>query len=158
MENFKIIKVFDGISEEISNKIIQMLTIQDKLPLDIVVNRIKEMLFVAIDDNGDIVGTCSGHPEFIKELNGWFLYYRSFTSIPWRDSGISYSMINHTKSYFNSNRILNGTELKGIYVIFESPILNQLKNYIIPRSGLTLIGFTERGLQKRVFYFDDAKF
>ena len=157
MENFRFVKVFDNITEDVSKKIINMLVSENGFSPSDAEKRVHEILFIALDENDDIVGSCSGIPYFVKELNGWFLYYRSYTSTKARQNGLSYNIINVTRSYLNDNRNFKGVELCGIYAIFESPLLNQLKNYIIPRSGLTLIGFTEEGYQIRVRYFDDAK-
>lgn len=153
----KIVKVFDCMTEEISLKIKNMFLREGGLSENLLNSRISEMLFVAIDDVGNIVATCSGHPFYVKELQGVFLYYRSYTSVDNRTNGLSYDIINVCRSYFEENRMFLGQELKGIYCVFESPLLNKLKNYIIPRSGLTLIGFTDQGYQKRVRYFPDAK-
>ena len=155
--DLSITKVFDCMTDEMSNKIINMLVSENGFSPTDAEKRIKEILFVVLDENENIAGSCSGIPYFVKELNGWFLYYRSYTSKNYRDIGISYNLINAARSYFNDNRVFKDIELQGVYAIFENAYLNQLKNYIIPRSGLTLIGFTKEGYQIRVRYFEDAK-
>ena len=155
MGNYKIIKVFDCMTEEMVNKISNLLIVEDGFSVSDANARAKEILFVALDENDNVIGTCSGYPKYIDQVRGWFLYYRSFTSRHWRDFGMSYTLIAECRKYFNENRMFMGKELVGIYATFDSAILNRIKLYVA-KSGLTIIGFTESGVQMRVLYFDGA--
>ena len=63
-----------------------------------------------------------------------------------------------TKSYLDEVRIVDGIEVKGIYIIYESEILNTYVTDYVRYSGLTLIGWTTQNQQIRVLYLDGASF
>jgi len=156
-EKIKIVKVFDLKDSEYFNKAVNFLQEQAGFSQENAANRSKEMLFLVLDENDIVIGSCSGYPIYVEELMGTFIYYRSFISPKNRHEGISIKLFKEVREYFNSNRIYGPVELKGIYIIFENEILNNINDYIT-KNGLILIGFTKEKKQIRVSYFNNSKF
>jgi len=118
--------------------------------------RLSEVVFIIKIDN-NIAAVCSCQLRFITELKGDFLYYRSFVGENYRNKKLLEKLIEKTYNHFNLLPNFNEKEVKGIYIIFESEVLNKyVRNY--SHSIGNLIGFEENGNQIRVQYFTDAKF
>jgi hypothetical protein len=106
----------------------------------------------------EIVAVCSCYSIFVSQLNGDFLYYRSFVSKNYRNQNIAENLLQETYNYFNPLRTFNLKEVKGIYIIFENELLNKyVRTYYHPLGGY-LIGFEKNGNQIRVKYFDNSIF
>ena len=119
--------------------------------------RLSEVIYVVKIGN-EIAAVCSCDLMFVNQLNGDFLYYRSFVSQNHRNKKIAENLLEETYNYFNPLRTFNLKDVKGIYIIFENELLNEyVRNYYHPLGG-NLIGFEENGNQIRVKYFTDAKF
>lgn len=152
----KIIRIFNS-GENYLDKIVSFLINENGFSVERANQRAKEILFIAVDDNLNIIGSCSGYSEYVSKLKGWFLIYRSSVSKNNRKSGIGTTLMKETISYFNENKMFNLIELNGIYIIFESELLNKIEKHITS-AGFYLIGFTDSGNQIRVHYFDNSKF
>lgn len=123
-------------------------------------SRIKEDLAVILDDSNSVIAVCSGKPFFVKQLRDWFIYYRAYTKPEFRNLNITKLLLNSVYQFMNSSesKKLEGVEVKGIYIVFESDILNKfVKQFVVTDSNLSLIGFNEKEQQIRVAYFDDAQ-
>jgi hypothetical protein len=119
--------------------------------------RLSDVIFIVKIDN-NIAAVCSCQLKFVTELKGDFLYYRSFISQNHRNKKIAENLLEKTYNHFNILPNFDEKEVKGIYIIFESEVLNMyVRNYYHPLGG-TLVGFEENGNQIRVKYFTDSKF
>jgi GNAT superfamily N-acetyltransferase len=119
--------------------------------------RLSDVVFIVKIEN-KIAAVCSCQLRFVTELNGDFLYYRSFVSQNHRNKNIAENLLEETYNFFNPLLIFKEKDIKGIYIIFENELLNEyVRNYYHPLGG-NLIGFEENGNQIRVKYFTDAKF
>lgn len=119
--------------------------------------RLSDIIYIVKIDN-KIAAICSCDLIFVSQLNGKFLYYRSFVGIKYRNKDIAENLLQETYNYFNSIGAFNLKDIKGIYIIFENELLNKyVRTYYHPLGG-TLIGFEENGNQIRVKYFDKATF
>ena len=118
--------------------------------------RLSDVIYIVKIDN-KIAAVCSCDLKFVSQLNGDFLYYRSFVSQNHRKKNLGENLLEKTYNHFNLLPNFNEKEVKGIYIIFESELLNKyVRNY--SHSIGNLIGFHENGNQIRVQYFTDAKF
>ena len=147
-------QVYGSLNQTLKNKVINFWIDQNCMPEDIAKLRVEEALFAILED-GNIVAVCSGKPVWVDQLRDNFIYYRTYTKSDYRKKDLSKILFNLTKEYLNKNRIINGIEMKGIYFIYESSILNKLREFVRP-SG-TLIGWTDKNQQIRVLYLDGAK-
>ena len=119
--------------------------------------RLSEVIYIVKIGN-EIAAACSCDLMFVSQLNGDFLYYRSFVSQNYRNKNIAENLLDETYNYFNPFRTFNLKDVKGIYIIFENELLNKyVRNYHHPLGG-SLIGFEKNGNQIRVKYFTDARF
>lgn len=123
-------------------------------------SRIKEVLAAVLDDNNNVIAVCSGKPYFVEQLKDWFIYYRAYTKPEYRNLDITKFLLNSVIQFMNKSEIrkIEGIDVKGVYIVFESEILNKfVKQFVASESKLTLIGWNEKDQQIRVAYFDDAQ-
>lgn len=123
-------------------------------------NRIKEVLAAVLDDDNNVIAVCSGKPYFVEQLKDWFIYYRAYTKPEYRNLDITKFLLNSVIQFMNKSEIrkIEGVDVKGVYIVFESEILNKfVKKFVASESKLTLIGWNEKDQQIRVAYFDDAQ-
>ena len=142
---------YDG-NDKLRKKIIEFWVSENAINLEESERRVDDVIFVEFY-NDEIIGLCSGIQMNVPELSGNFLYYRAYTSPKWRNMKITQGLFNETYNLLNNSE----TNLSGIYVVFESPILNEFnKDYVLKDySNLTLIKINEHGQQVRVSYFDN---
>jgi hypothetical protein len=152
------ILVYGNHNEELDQEIISFWELENALNSpDDYLKRLSDVVFIVKIEN-KIAAVCSCQLRFVTKLNGDLLYYRSFVSQNHRNKKIAENLLEKTYSYFNILPRFNEKEVKGIYIIFESEVLNNyVRNYYHPLGG-NLIGFDESGNQIRVKYFTDAKF
>lgn len=123
-------------------------------------SRIKEVLAAVLDDDNNVIAVCSGKPFLVDQLKDWFIYYRAYTKPEYRNLDITRFLLNSVYQFLNNSEIkkLEGIEVKGIFIVFESEILNKfVKKFVTSDCNLTLIGWNEKNQQLRVAYFDDAQ-
>lgn len=123
-------------------------------------SRIKEVLAAVLDDDNNVIAVCSGKPYFVEQLKDWFIYYRAYTKPEYRNLDITKFLLNSVIQFMNKSEIrkIEGVDVKGVYIVFESEILNKfVKKFVASESKLTLIGWNEKDQQIRVAYFDDAQ-
>ena len=123
-------------------------------------SRLKEVLAAVLDDDNNVIGVCSGKPYFVEQLKDWFIYYRDYTKPEYRNLDITKFLLNSVIQFMNKSEVrkIEGIDVKGVYIVFESEILNKfVKKFVASESKLTLIGWNEKDQQIRVAYFDDAQ-
>lgn len=123
-------------------------------------SRLKEVLAAVLDDDNNVIAVCSGKPYFVEQLKDWFIYYRAYTKPEYRNLDITKFLLNSVIQFMNKSEIrkIEGVDVKGVYIVFESEILNKfVKKFVASESKLTLIGWNEKDQQIRVAYFDDAQ-
>jgi hypothetical protein len=151
------ILVYGNHNEELDQEIISFWESENALNgPDDYLKRLSDVVFIVKIEN-KIAAVCSCQLRFVTELNGDFLYYRSFVSQNHRDINLGEKILKQTYNHFNLSPNFNQKKIKGIYIIFESDVLNKyVRNY--SHSIGNLIGFEKNGNQIRVQYFTDAKF
>ena len=154
------ILVYGNHNEQIDEEIINFWESEGALAKSddfILKKRLSEVIYVVKIKN-KIVAVCSCCSIFVSQLNGDFLYYRSFVSKNYRNKNIAENLLQETYNYFNTLRTFNLKDVKGIYIIFENELLNKyVRTYYHPIIG-NLIGFEKNGNQIRVKYFDNSIF
>lgn len=123
-------------------------------------SRLKEVLAAVLDDDNNVIAVCSGKPYFVEQLKDWFIYYRAYTKPEYRNLDITKFLLTSVIQFMNKSesRKIEGIDVKGVYIVFESEILNKfVKKFVTSESKLTLIGWNEKDQQIRVAYFDDAQ-
>jgi len=152
------ILVYGNHNEELDQEIVSFWELENALNSpDDYLKRLSDVVFIVKIEN-KIAAVCSCDLKFVSQLNGDFLYYRSFVSQNHRNKNIAENLLEETYNFFNPLLIFKEKDIKGIYIIFENELLNEyVRNYYHPLGG-NLIGFEENGNQIRVKYFTDAKF
>ena len=121
--------------------------------------RISQALAAILDDDNNVIGVCSGKPFYVEQLRDWFIYYRSYTKPEFRNLDISKFLFNSVFRFLNDSesKSFEGVDVKGIYIVFESEILNSFVKKYVHNSNLTLIGWNDKNQQMRVSYFNNAQ-
>lgn len=121
--------------------------------------RISQALAAILDDDNNVIGVCSGKPFYVEQLRDWFIYYRSYTKPEFRNLDISKFLFNSVYKFLNNSesKVFEGVDVKGIYIVFESEILNSFVKKYVHNSNLTLIGWNDKNQQMRVSYFNNAQ-
>jgi hypothetical protein len=158
--NLDYILIYGNHNKQIDNEIINFWKSEKSLQTYddfILERRLSEVIYVVKIEN-KISAVCSCDLMFVNQLNGDFLYYRSFVGQNYRNKGIAGNLLQETYNHFNQFPTFKLKDVKGIYIIFENELLNKyIRTYHHPFSG-TLIGFEKNGNQIRVKYFDNATF
>lgn len=125
----------------------------------------KELLAVARGPRHQIVALATVSRRFIPQLGFECFYYRTFTGTKNRGLGLRGSDV-MTQLYAHGYRHLNARfqqgcdpQVLGVYFEIENPSLaRHAKHLIWSKHGVEAlyIGPSERGLQQRVTYFENA--
>jgi len=153
----KIAQVYGSENQNLKNKVINFWIEQKCLSEQEAKVRIEEALCAILDDDNNVIAISSGKVMWVDQLRDNFLYYRSYTKSEYRNQDLSVLLLKLSKDYLNAHNIMGGVEVKGIYIIYESEILNKNVDDFVRYSGLTLIGWTDKNQQIRVLYLDGAK-
>jgi hypothetical protein len=114
------ILVYGNHNEELDQEIISFWESENALNSpDDYLKRLSDVVFIVKIEN-KIAAVCSCQLRFVTELNGDFLYYRSFISQNHRNKKIAENLLEKTYNHFNILSNFNEKEVKGIYIIFES--------------------------------------
>jgi GNAT superfamily N-acetyltransferase len=153
----KIAQVYGSNNQTLKNKVINFWIEQKCLSEEEAKIRIEEALCALLDDDNNVIAISSGKVMWIDRLRDNFLYYRSYTKPEYRNQDLGKLLFKLSREYLNTNKIRGGVEVKGIYIIYESEILNKNADDFVRYNGLTLIGWTDKNQQIRVLYLDGAK-
>lgn len=129
------------------------------LPQDEAIRRSKEIVFIARNVEGLIIGVSSVRRVFIQRMNNYFYYYRAMIDHLHRRKGIVVRLTCETRDYFEKLF----TEEKdhsciGLYTVYENEILNiGLREAIRPKTRFIFLGYNAQGKQMRVYYFKGAE-
>lgn len=122
--------------------------------------RINQALAAVLDGENNVIAVCSGKALFVEQLKDWFIYYRAYTKPEFRNLDITKFLLNSVFQSLNKSEVrkLEGVEVKGIYIVFESEILNRfVKQFVHTDTKLALIGWNDKNQQIRVAYFDNTQ-
>lgn len=120
--------------------------------------RVSQVVLVARDGFGEIVGVCTAYPRQNPQLRHVLYHYRTFVAAEHRKEMIGFRLIVAARDYFNG-RFLQGHDphIIGMIIEIENPgIRNKFTRAIWAQTGFVFIGYNHRGEHVRVFYFDDA--
>ena len=160
----KLLQVYQNHSPEIDAAIVEFWKQENALPrhaVDLVRQRLSEVLFVVANDQNEIVGVCSGIPSYFEQIRNHFLYFRVFVRPDWRglNRGVASSLFYATFDLFDQLKVINGQPIIGVLTVYESRHLNQVVDFYhsAQHRNQVFIGWTPRDEQIRVSYFTDVR-
>lgn len=120
--------------------------------------RARQAVLVARDADGALCGVATAVVRVLPRLRQPLYYYRQFFAPKLRGRYQVLTFFRRAKAILQAyNASLPRAESLGILLEIENQRLaGQFRRAHMPHTGATFIGYSPRGLQLRVAYFDDA--
>ena len=121
--------------------------------------RAKQAVCIARNDAGELIAVCTVQPKLVPRLRQRLYYYRTFVGAQHRNSKLVYPMMLAARQALQDYTLaLPQPECIGVIIEFENKGLGQA--YRIAHdapSKFTFIGYSPKGLDLRVSYFDGVQ-
>lgn len=163
-QTLKVLQVYEAHNTEIDQKILDFWEKEKALPSyeqEFIGKRLKEVLFLVLNDNDEIVGVSSGEPVYFEQIRNHFLYFRLFVREDYRGNnrGVAMAMYYATFDLFNELKELFNRQIIGILIVYESKHLNKVINYYHSEEyrNQVFVGWTANEEQIRITYFKEIK-
>lgn len=118
--------------------------------------RAKQAVCVARNDSGALIAVCTVQAKLVPRLRQRLYYYRTFVGAQHRNSKLVYPMMLRARETLQAHVLAQALpECIGMLIEFENKGLGQ--HYRIAHdapSKFSFIGFSPKGLDLRVSYFD----
>ena len=121
--------------------------------------RTKQVVCIARDDSGAIVGASTAHPRIVPRLRQPMYYYRNFLAESVRGQRLGREFLQQTKQALQEYNLALAKPLcLGLIIEIENKRLAAEHNEAQwKETGFTFIGYSPKGLTLRVWYFDGAR-
>jgi hypothetical protein len=121
--------------------------------------RAKEVVCIGRDAGGKIAGLCSAVPRILPRLRERLYYYRSYVRPADRLGGLGLEILLAAKTTLSEYEAARDKpQCVGIVMEIENVALAQQWNHAFWHpSGFSFIGYSPRGLDMRVWYFEGAR-
>ena len=121
--------------------------------------RARQAVCIARDGKGALVGVGTAALRVLPRLRQPMYYYRQFFAPELRGKGQAVAFFNHARQVLQAhNAALPAPESLGVLLEVESAMLaNHYDRACVAEVGSTFIGYSPRGLQLRVSYFEGAR-
>jgi hypothetical protein len=121
--------------------------------------RARQAVCIARDRRGQLCGVGTALLRVLPRLRQPMYYYRQFFAEPFRGQQQAIPFFNQARVLLQAhNASLEKPESLGVLLELESKLLmTRAARAYEPAADSTFIGYSPRGLQLRVSYFDDAQ-
>lgn len=123
--------------------------------------RSRQLIIVATDKEGAIIGTSTALKTKVKLLNdNWLYQYRCYISPRWRGVGFDVHLTKASLKVLEEKASLEKVKVIGVFVVVENPNLmsNKINNAAVWRAyRMYFVGFNTKGQPIRVLYFKNAR-
>lgn len=121
--------------------------------------RLREIVFVVMDDMGRIVGISTAFKTYVGQLRNYLYAIRLIVVPGYRIPGLTSHLLVSTRDFLESVHGQDPNDKAiGIITLVENPSLKEHRNEAIwPASGMVYIGNSKRGHHIRVYYFRGAR-
>ena len=120
--------------------------------------RAKQVVCVARDEKGELVGASTAHPRIVPRLRQPMYYYRNFIAESARGQQLAPLFLEQSKQALQAYNLgLSKPLCLGIIIELENKALAAHRNEAQWKEGFTFIGYSPKGLTLRVWYFDGVK-
>jgi hypothetical protein len=164
VQPLKLLQVYDNHTLETDDKIVEFWKKEKALPtsdLQLITQRLSEVLFIVLNEQDEIVGVSSGVPVYLEQIKNYFLYFRLFVKEDYRGNnrGVAINMYYATFDLFDKLKTLMNQPIIGILIVYESDHLNKVINYYHSETyrNQFFIGWTPNNEQMRITYFNNLK-
>ena len=153
----KIEFVYQSLSKDQKEEILNFWISENALNEDQAEKRISQIAFTVRDEDGRIIGVSTIVKRNYEPIGKTFWVFRAFVGEKYRQKGVVLELVNKAKEELN-NRFNDGKdpEVIGILLKVQSPILMKyFPQATWPRTQFHYVG-TEDGCHMRISYFDGA--
>lgn len=120
--------------------------------------RAQQVACLARSPQGEIVGVSTAEPRVVPRLRQPMYYYRNFIAADFRGQQLARTFLEKTKEALQAfNLALPKPRCVGIVIELENEALAAHHDLAQWRSGFTFIGYSPRGFQMRVWYFEGVR-
>jgi len=121
--------------------------------------RTKQVVCIARDDSGAIVGASTAHPRIVPRLRQPMYYYRNFLAESVRGQRLGREFLQQTKQALQEYNLALAKPLcLGLIIEIENKRLAAEHNEAQwKETGFTFIGYSPKGLTLRVWYFEGVR-
>jgi len=143
--------------EAIIKEIIELWTSNNLLPEGSdPAKRAKQVVFVIRSHENKIIGISTAFPEYIKQLRNHAFLFRCFILPEHRYPGLLTKLTVITRDFLQSIFEETDPPCIGMISIIQNERLNEYNKPWYKGGDMVFIGYTQDGLQMRMFYFDGA--
>ena len=120
--------------------------------------RAKQVVCIARDDAGKLVGVSTAHPRIVPRLRQPMYYYRNYIAEPARGQKLAAAFLEASKKALQEFNLSQSKPLcLGMIIELENKAIAAHRNEAQWKEGFTFIGYSPKGSPLRVWYFDGVK-
>ena len=143
--------------EPLIEELVQYWSIENLIDSEEAAKRAKQGVVIVRNAEHAIVGLTSVEASLYEPFKNWFYFLRSSVSRRAGGNQLTIPLFNHTFAVLNDCFQQSSDTVIGIMAIIQSQHLDKrLSEAVRPETGLIFAGYTAKGQQIRVRYFDDA--
>jgi len=159
-EKYSLINVWQEISNELNNEIVEFWRRNDALPPgEDPEERADQVVFIVRNEREEIVALCTAVKTFVSRFKNDFYLYRTMTDATYREQGVAMDLLIRTRDFFEKR--FKEEKIKtciGILFNLENERLGAVfREAIRPRTKFIFMGYNNRDQQIRAYYFDGAE-
>ncbi|HEY0662925.1 MAG TPA: hypothetical protein VGD21_16560 [Lysobacter sp.] len=158
--SFETVPVWKNVSAELSAELTDLWGRSKAIPHpDQAVQRARQAVCVARDQAGAVCGVGTAVIRVLPRLRQPLYYYRQFFAPEFRGQKQALPFFNEARRLLQEyNDSLPAPESLGVLLELESQqLVARYERAFEPAADSTFIGYSPRGLQLRVSYFDNAR-
>ena len=152
-------KVWKQVTPELEAELIKFWVANNAIGKeDDAAKRAKQVVCVARDDKGELVGVSTAHPRIVPRLRQPMYYYRNFIAEGARGQQLAPEFLEQTKQALQAYNLgLSKPLCLGMIIELENKSLAGHRNEAQWKEGFTFIGYSPKGLTLRVWYFEGVR-
>lgn len=157
---FEIIPVWKQVTPDLTTELVDLWGRTHAIPdAEKATARARQTVCIARDANGALCGVGTAFVRVLPRLRQPMYYYRQFFAPEFRGLKQTIPFFNRARQLLQDyNAALAAPESLGVLLELESPILaKRYTRAYEPAADSTFIGYSPRGLQLRVSYFEDVR-
>ena len=152
-------QVWKKVTPELEAELVQFWTSNNAIGAETdAAKRAKQVVCIARDENGALVGASTAHPRIVPRLRQPMYYYRNFVAEAARGQQLAPQFLEQSKQALQAYNLgLSKPLCLGIIIELENKGLAAHRNEAQWKEGFTFIGYSPKGLTLRVWYFEGVK-
>jgi len=152
-------KVWKQITPELEAELVKFWTSNKAIGAeDDAAKRAKQVVCVARNDKGELVGVSTAQPRIVPRLRQPMYYYRNFIAESARGHKLAPEFLEQSKQALQDYNLgLSKPLCLGMIIELENKGLAAHRNEAQWKEGFTFIGYSPKGMTLRVWYFEGVR-